>query len=243
MKVKDHKHFASFEYQSVDESASYNLGDIVLRYRPDMGYEIGVIIQIHGNEEYRTDKWGNTDSNEFVLADLESIEKHRYELIQHLILPLDQVQVSQHDYIIIDSRVYLINKVQSKIIELLSCDNVTHRVTYRSLNDKHRLHKNESGNNPHYYPYMESAHRFIDHFKRSLKLLQLDTHNVTKLETLSWKQPLSSQLSKLTGDGWNSRDYQNYLDPNKDTSSFEGNIVQHVSTGRLFKLPYKPDQL
>ena len=52
MKV-DHEQFAFFNYENVlDVKDKFKLGDVV--YNPHLD-EVGVIIQTHGNNEYRTD--------------------------------------------------------------------------------------------------------------------------------------------------------------------------------------------
>lgn len=56
MKV-NHLEYSSFEYENVfDKDDQFELGDVVINNET---YEIGVIIQCHGNNEYRTDMFGN----------------------------------------------------------------------------------------------------------------------------------------------------------------------------------------
>jgi len=65
MKVIDHKMFAMCEYiQNPSATDKFELGDIVINDKN----EIGVIIQCHGNDEYRTDMWGNCSSTEIKMA-------------------------------------------------------------------------------------------------------------------------------------------------------------------------------
>jgi len=53
------KSYALFEYnQTPSENDEFKLGDVVIKDSED-GIEIGVIIQCHGNNEYRTDMFGN----------------------------------------------------------------------------------------------------------------------------------------------------------------------------------------
>lgn len=56
--VKNYMDFCYFEYKSAN-STIYSLGDVVKKDN-----EIGVIIQIHSEHEYRTDTWGNCSSSE-----------------------------------------------------------------------------------------------------------------------------------------------------------------------------------
>jgi len=82
MKVTNYKDFALFKYES-SSCTNYGLGDIVLKesIEPTQAIiEIGVIIQVHQQNEYRTDMFGNCDANEIRLATQEEIEKYRPEL-------------------------------------------------------------------------------------------------------------------------------------------------------------------
>lgn len=55
----DYKKYALFNYtQTPSEDDEFKLGDVVIKDSED-GIEIGVIIQCHGNNEYRTDMFGN----------------------------------------------------------------------------------------------------------------------------------------------------------------------------------------
>jgi|GEM_PF-3548667 len=84
MKVKDEKKFAYFNYESV-HSTKFRLGDIVIKEshneEPD---EIGVILQIHSEDEYRTDMFGNCSVNEIRLANIDEIKQQRPELLPEI---------------------------------------------------------------------------------------------------------------------------------------------------------------
>ena len=82
MRVKNHKNYACFEYTS-QKIKLYKLGDIVRKDSED-GTEIGVIIQIHDANEYRTDMFGNCSSSEIKMATKEDIENFRAELLNDL---------------------------------------------------------------------------------------------------------------------------------------------------------------
>lgn len=87
MKVTNHKEFAYFDYESV-ESTKYKLGDILCKY-PDIlsdeKPEIGVIIQIHDELEFRTDMWGNScDSDLITEATIKQIERFRPDLLNRI---------------------------------------------------------------------------------------------------------------------------------------------------------------
>jgi len=82
MKVKNHKQFAKFEYIS-GTSSKMKLGDIVLKdAKKEEDIEIGVIIQIHDENEYRTDMFGNCHIDELVMATKEDIKKYRPKLLK-----------------------------------------------------------------------------------------------------------------------------------------------------------------
>jgi hypothetical protein len=89
MKVYNHLDFARFDYDS-GTSTLFALGDVVLKkadpdYNSD-GDEIGVIIQVHSEFEYRTDMFGNCCNSEIRIATLDEIEKYRPELLNDMIL-------------------------------------------------------------------------------------------------------------------------------------------------------------
>ncbi len=57
--------FALFKYeQNPNKTDLYKIGDVVYH---NESKEIGVIIQCHGNDEYRTDMFGNCSVNEIKL--------------------------------------------------------------------------------------------------------------------------------------------------------------------------------
>ena len=77
MKV-NHNKYRLFEYiNNPSHGDKYILGDVV--YHPTSG--VGVIIQCHGNGEYRTDQFGNSSEEEISLATDKEIKKFRPELI------------------------------------------------------------------------------------------------------------------------------------------------------------------
>jgi len=83
MKVINEKKFAYFKYESV-LSSKYRLGDIVIKESEQVP-EIGVILQIHDEYEYRTDMFGNCSCDEIRLANIEEIKKYRPELIPEIL--------------------------------------------------------------------------------------------------------------------------------------------------------------
>ena len=84
--VNDHKKYCCFEYES-SESTKYSLGDIVFKKAEFMGEdvsEIGVVIQVHGEDEYRTDMFGNCSCDEITPATLIQVGTYRSELLNDI---------------------------------------------------------------------------------------------------------------------------------------------------------------
>jgi|AMWB02.1.fsa_nt_gi hypothetical protein len=75
MNLKNYKDYACFDYVSV-KSSTHKLGDVVIKETED-GSEIGVIIQIHEETEFRTDMFGNASTSEVRMATKEEIKKFR----------------------------------------------------------------------------------------------------------------------------------------------------------------------
>jgi hypothetical protein len=94
MKVKNYLAFAMHEYNN-STSTQYELGDIVIRdadpiYNEDA--EIGVIIQVHDEWEYRTDMFGNCHHSELRIATLAEVTELRPKLLTELALePVESV--------------------------------------------------------------------------------------------------------------------------------------------------------
>jgi len=77
MKVENHREFASTDYPS-GSCPFYQLGEVVINKHN----EIGIIIQVHSQGEYRTDMFGNVSANEITLADMGQIKKFRANLLR-----------------------------------------------------------------------------------------------------------------------------------------------------------------
>ena len=68
----DYRNYALFDYNSTTTPKDkFKLGDVV---KNEDG-EIGVIIQVHNPDEFRTDQWGNCSSSEIVLAEQKDLNK------------------------------------------------------------------------------------------------------------------------------------------------------------------------
>jgi hypothetical protein len=85
MKVKDHKKYALFNYISEpsDESDKFSLGDIVTKrttFEGEEEVEIGVVLQVHGRGDYRTDMFGNFSDSEVTMSTIEEIIQFRPKL-------------------------------------------------------------------------------------------------------------------------------------------------------------------
>lgn len=62
----DYRKYALFTYNSTTSpNDDFRLGDVVKKTESG---EIGVIIQVHAPDDFRTDCWGNCSSSEIVMA-------------------------------------------------------------------------------------------------------------------------------------------------------------------------------
>lgn len=84
----DYRNYAKFDYKSnISPNDNFRLGDVVYKQYEDGTEEIGVIIQVYGNDEYRTDMFGNCSYDktgkygDIELATKDQIRKLRYELL------------------------------------------------------------------------------------------------------------------------------------------------------------------
>ena len=89
LKVKDHKQFCFFEYES-ETSPTYQLGDVLLKSYRDLyedseqDDEIGVVIQTFSDGDFRTDMWGVSSISEVSPANLSDVKKYRPNLVDDL---------------------------------------------------------------------------------------------------------------------------------------------------------------
>jgi hypothetical protein len=86
MKVKNHLDFRLFDYAS-GTSSQFETGDVVYKMADpvyDSEEELGVIIQVHGEHEFRTEMFGNCCSSEIRLATREEIARLRPHLLDEL---------------------------------------------------------------------------------------------------------------------------------------------------------------
>lgn len=75
----DPKQYTLFDYsQNPTPKDKYKLGDVVYKEETN---EVGVIIQAHGRDEYRTDMFGNCCSSELVAATEDQILDIRPDLL------------------------------------------------------------------------------------------------------------------------------------------------------------------
>lgn len=77
--IVNYKDYALFKYEQAQEETldPFVLGHVVI----NGDNEVGVIIQRHGGNEYRTDMFGNCTINDIKIATTEQIKKHRKELL------------------------------------------------------------------------------------------------------------------------------------------------------------------
>ena len=114
-KVSDHKKFACFEYEN-SESDKIELGQIVFKM-PDIlsdeKPEIGIIIQVHPNDEFRTDMWGNSDFSDLVKpATLKQIQRFRPQILED-IEPCTLLEIRADGYGYIISKPTTIKEIES----------------------------------------------------------------------------------------------------------------------------------
>jgi hypothetical protein len=79
MKVKNHQGFAGCDYnqyQYPQENHKFELGDIIISTTNEEK-EIGVIIQLHEDGDYRNDMFGNCSESEIRLATESEIQMYR----------------------------------------------------------------------------------------------------------------------------------------------------------------------
>jgi hypothetical protein len=78
MKVKNHKEFAFTDYNQYPQKEHiFELGEVVInKYN-----EVGVIIQLHEDLDYRTDMFGNCSESEIRLATLDEIKNYRFDIL------------------------------------------------------------------------------------------------------------------------------------------------------------------
>lgn len=102
MKVRDHKKFCCFDYESDTAKHTYELGDVVTKESED-GIEIGVVIQLHEDGDFRTDMFGNASPSEVTLSTIEDIELYRNDLLEDLYRSVYRITYRMEVYIDADS--------------------------------------------------------------------------------------------------------------------------------------------
>jgi hypothetical protein len=83
--ILNHKDFALFDYTSNECNNPFKLGEVVIKPKDwggEVCNEIGVVLQIHDNNELRTDMFGNEDISMLRLATLKEIKKYRPNLLK-----------------------------------------------------------------------------------------------------------------------------------------------------------------
>lgn len=77
MRIQNYLSYGMCIYDNAVTNAAYNLGDVVI----NDDNEIGVVIQLHGNGEFRVDMFGNTSDSEVRMASDEEIKKYRPNIL------------------------------------------------------------------------------------------------------------------------------------------------------------------
>ena len=81
--ILDYRDFALFNYKSNNDTSKnkFILGEVVINDEN----EIGVIIQLHGKDEYRSDMFGNCNGDHLRKATKKEISQHRKVLLNETI--------------------------------------------------------------------------------------------------------------------------------------------------------------
>ena len=80
MNLSNYKEYAAFGYENqISNQDDFQLGDVVINEETQ---EVGVIIQVHSKEEFRTDMFGNCCSDKIRLATQWEIETFRPNLFE-----------------------------------------------------------------------------------------------------------------------------------------------------------------
>lgn len=118
MNILNYKQFACFDYES-KESSLIKLGDIVFKKDTYQGKdisEIGVVIQVHEEREFRADMFGNACISEVTIATREQVQKYRPELIKEL----DATEIVERTFIVLTERKRIKNRTSFYIGELVN---------------------------------------------------------------------------------------------------------------------------
>jgi hypothetical protein len=116
MNILNYRRYACFEYIS-NESTVFQLGDVVFKqqmYNGEDQSEIGIILQIHSENEFRTDMFGNCSTSEITLATMEQVQMYRPDIIPDI---LDE---NERTFFILTERKRVKGKVSFYIGELIN---------------------------------------------------------------------------------------------------------------------------
>lgn len=80
--IVDHREYRFFHYkQEPSDDDKFVLGEVVFCEEDGM-YDVGVILQCHGNDNYRTDAGGNCSGDKLTRATQNQIMRFRPEIIK-----------------------------------------------------------------------------------------------------------------------------------------------------------------
>jgi hypothetical protein len=92
MIIQNFEDYAAFDYENnFSSSDNYLLGNVVINDEN----EIGVIIQVHGDGEYRTDMFGNCSESEIRMATDDEIIMYRPNILKEGTLKKEKSQGSR----------------------------------------------------------------------------------------------------------------------------------------------------
>jgi hypothetical protein len=118
MNIVNYKKFACFDYESV-ESSLIKLGDVVFKQEMYKGKdlsEIGVVIQIHNEHEFKTDMFGNCCMSEITLATREQVLLYRPDLIKDI----DETKIVERTFFVLTERKRIKGRISFYIGELIN---------------------------------------------------------------------------------------------------------------------------
>lgn len=92
MNIPNYEDYACMNYENnISGHDDFQLGDVVIREIDELGdttNEIGVIIQVHSPDEFRTDMFGNTYTDDIRLATQFEIDTYRPNILSEGTLKL-----------------------------------------------------------------------------------------------------------------------------------------------------------
>lgn len=180
MNILNYRKFACFDYDSV-ESSQVKLGDVVFKQQTHKGedlFEIGVIIQIHDEREFRTDMFGNCCMSEITLATREQVLMYRPDIIKDI----DETQIVERTFFILTERKRVKNRISFYIgeivngkMKLIDNDFTVSARSNRGLENEAVNRLIELGT---LYPKHVDSNGYINHRTKDFNIIHVESTNV-----------------------------------------------------------------